>query len=986
MHKRYFIALKLIHGDTLANLLKRQGHGANRWLSVFESLCQAVGYAHETGYVHRDLKPANVMVGMFSEVKVMDWGLAKKIADPTLANLDKETVSFDITNTHGSAAETRAGTVMGTPHYMAPEQARGDILNIDRRTDVFALGAILFEILTGKTPFTGTSSEVIQRCISGDFDSFHREFLGCGEDPKLISLAKRCLEYDPANRPKDGREVAEIVSAIRRESDQRARETEIRLAGAELKLIEQKRRRKIWTSSIMAMMVMLVLGILSSAMLTQRAQKSEHLARELADSEKKLNDKLRASLQEIESSHETIVKIFQNLDIRNTRANMPTVETRIISQLVDSSQHISESKNRDPLWIAREKFHFGETILHLGDPRTAVKLFQEAAALQSQILGPDDRETLTSLNSLVEARTNLGFHQEALELLNEIQPRATRQFGEIDSLTLGMKINRMAALSKMEHTPDAIPFGEKTVQEAIIKWGNEHEETITAKNNLAVLHQKSGRIDRTIEIQSEILPLLKEKYGVNHPFVITSLFNLAEAYITLNQLDKSIPLLQECVRRAQAVLNTYDPLRIKVVTRLAWIYRDVSRWSESAELFRQLDQSQSVLYGTENMKTIHNRALAADGLRLANRTTEAIQLYDGLRLHWSDSDVKFPNDPVPIDMMNYTDCLVKVGRHVEAAKFAEEIYRRRFNQVGPEHPWTVDALQKFALIQFHSLQPQKAVNLFERLIPILEKQQGPRSIQTIQNRSRLGTVYSQLDRHEKAIQYFKTTMEILASLPMEEPEKLACQNQFASAYLRAGQISEAISLFREVRNQFNMKMGPYSKNSFIATLNLAKCLYKHGDENESKQLFKSMLDIYRLRNGALNEEDANFLTNSTAFLLEIRWYNLAEQFAREELIVREAFHPDAWSTYNTRAYIGEALYGQGKIAEAEPYLSISFQGLNQRYNDIPEIKKSQLYDAAYLLIEVYKKTNRSKQIDTILKKLPREEAPFPTPVDKFTSK
>ena len=139
--------MKLVEGRTLAALLKERpnpAHDLPRFLQVFEQICQTTAYAHSRGVLHRDLKPLNVMVGAFGEVQVMDWGLAKVLEGRGVR-----------TTRPAQAVRSEAGSVVGTPAYMAPEQACGDADGLDERSDVFGLGAVLCEILTGAVPVQG---------------------------------------------------------------------------------------------------------------------------------------------------------------------------------------------------------------------------------------------------------------------------------------------------------------------------------------------------------------------------------------------------------------------------------------------------------------------------------------------------------------------------------------------------------------------------------------------------------------------------------------------------------------------------------------------------------------------------------------------------------------------------------------------------------------------------------------------------------------
>ena len=167
--RRPFFAMKLVKGRTLAEISqgsRRARPTAAAAVVDLRAVCQTVAYAHARGVIHRDLKPSNIMVGAFGEVQVMDWGLAKVLARGgavddagTLTPEPDGDASVVRTARSGSDADaSRAGSVLGTPGYMAPEQARGELDRVDERADVFGLGSILCEVLTGQPAIVGTSS------------------------------------------------------------------------------------------------------------------------------------------------------------------------------------------------------------------------------------------------------------------------------------------------------------------------------------------------------------------------------------------------------------------------------------------------------------------------------------------------------------------------------------------------------------------------------------------------------------------------------------------------------------------------------------------------------------------------------------------------------------------------------------------------------------------------------------------------------------
>jgi serine/threonine-protein kinase len=277
---RPFFAMKLIRGRTLAELLKERpspAHELPKFLAIFGQLCQAVAYAHSRGILHRDLKPSNVMVGAFGEVQVMDWGLAKvlgsarKSETATAVEAEEQSTLYTVRTAEGDQA-THEGAVMGTPAYMAPEQARGQIERLDERADVFSLGAILCVLLTGKPPYVApTKAEVYRQAKEAALTDAYTRLDACGADAELVQLTKRCLTPELAERPRHAGLVAEAVAVHQARVQERWRQAEVARAQAEVKVAEERKRRRVTLALAVAVVVLLLGGSVAGWWYQQQA-------------------------------------------------------------------------------------------------------------------------------------------------------------------------------------------------------------------------------------------------------------------------------------------------------------------------------------------------------------------------------------------------------------------------------------------------------------------------------------------------------------------------------------------------------------------------------------------------------------------------------------------------------------------------------------------------------------------------------------------
>ena len=312
--RRPFFSMKLIRGRTLATAISDQELSAQETaaaLKVFENVCQTMAYAHSRRVVHRDLKPSNVMVGAFGEVQVMDWGLAKVLgpSSPAQTQPAQEVPASlvapgqpagttpqtrrtggairvpppdsDAGESIPSSSKTLHGEMIGTPAYAAPEQVRGELDRLDARADVFGLGAILCEILTGEAPYTGSSRDVLRRAASGDVSNALARLERCGAERPLIELARECLAPMPEDRPEHAGIVAKRLSAYFEAVDQRLHEAQIARIEADARAAEAVRRHRLYCAVAGLLLVLLIGASVAATVFRKQRERQSELATEI---------------------------------------------------------------------------------------------------------------------------------------------------------------------------------------------------------------------------------------------------------------------------------------------------------------------------------------------------------------------------------------------------------------------------------------------------------------------------------------------------------------------------------------------------------------------------------------------------------------------------------------------------------------------------------------------------------------------------------
>jgi serine/threonine protein kinase len=536
---RPFLAMKLIRGRTLQDLLKsrdaslsRDREGAadpaerGRFIAIFEQVCHAVGYAHAHKVIHRDLKPSNVMVGEFGEVQVMDWGLAKVLTPSRDRQGAAVAAAAHASRQRQEAAEfpgvqpvqhremepatderatetlvpvggvpergdwrTRAGSVLGTPAYMPPEQARGEIDRLDARSDVFGLGATLCHILTGQPPYRAEErEEVLLQAVRWEVAEAFAALDSCGAEPELVALCKRCLAREQADRPADGRAVAAEVARIRQAAEERARQAELERQRAVVRAAEQAKRRRLAVLLGSTIAAVLLIGLAVSVWQMWRAISAEQQVRQERDAKDAALKAETAARQAEKQARERAMAALRMMtddlvENRLARGAVLSEEDReFLREVIEHYQGLASitADDADSRSIRAEGlFRVGRMRHRLGDLADAEAAYRDGLALFKELAAefpnrPDFR------HDLAKSHNNLGILLETTGRLAEAEASYR------DALTLEKQL--------VDEFPMRSEF---------------RQELASSHHNLGVLLRAAGRLAEAMASYREALALRK---------------------------------------------------------------------------------------------------------------------------------------------------------------------------------------------------------------------------------------------------------------------------------------------------------------------------------------------------------------------------------------------------------------------------------------------------------------------------------------------
>ncbi len=547
---RPFLAMKLIRGQTLAELIEdRSPDARGRLITAFEKMAEAVAYAHAHGVIHRDLKPANVMVGTYGEVQVMDWGLAKLLTDsrrPTGPD-PEATLGSEIRSLREGDDETQAGSILGTPAYMPPEQAIGAHDQVDARSDVFGLGAILCTILTGRPPYRGESSESTRQLaarakLEDAFEALDR----CGAEPEIVALCKRCLAAEPADRPADAGFVAREIAELRAAAIERARQAELEKVEAEVKTAEERKRRRIWNRSVGTIAGVLAVGVALSTWLAVRAREAEfdasHQLRLTLEAERKAREEGdRARLSESQA--------------REAEALATEREAKERAARTEADNQKREAKEQAATAIAVKDF-VCDVLIGTEPKKTAT---------------PDEIEKHRSAT-----RRNLDFAVKRLDDLFDGKPTIEAEIRN----TIGMMYDKIGAVAEAE---TQLKRSLKLYEEDL---GAEHVTTLNAVNALAGFYVSHNREDDAKPLYIRTLKGFENDTGIGVVFAMQSCRHLILIGQSQKNVDDQITYHNRSIALSERYFGKDSDDALDRWLDLGRCYKDNKRFSEAEQVFR----------------------------------------------------------------------------------------------------------------------------------------------------------------------------------------------------------------------------------------------------------------------------------------------------------------------------------------------------------------------------------------------------------------
>jgi serine/threonine protein kinase len=598
---RPYFVMELVRGVPITEFCDQRRLTTRQRLELFVTVCQAVQHAHQRGVIHRDLKPSNVLVTLHDTVavpKVIDFGIAKATSQP----LTERTLF------------THFAQMIGTPLYMSPEQAEMNSLDVDTRSDVYSLGVLLYELLTGTTPFEG---ETLKQVGLDEMRRIIREEEPPTPSQRLNTLSAQVCSTVSERRGVDGRRLGQllrgeldwiVMRALEKDRNRRyesasafAADVQRYLndeavaacppsAGYRLRKYVRRNRRALVTAGTFAAVLVAATAVSTwQAVVARdaqhqaeadrdRAQSAERRAATEADIARAVNDFLQGDLLGQAGSAPPPDHEFAKDPYLTVKEALDRAEARIGQRFQDQ-----------PLVEASIRMAIGEGYRSVSDDERAVPHFERALALRKAHLGPHAPNTLHSMQALASAYLWASRHSESIalfqQLLEERKARLGPDHPEVLECMTRLAVAYMWA-SKLETSRQ---LHEQVLEKRRLLLGPEHSATLRTMIHLATIYHFAGRFEEAIELDTKVLETLKDTKDSDSEWPFGIKTSLAQSCMRVGKFDQADSLLRE-VRQYHQSLEDSAGRRVFLGNSGGWLALSFvlqKRYAEAKPLARE---------------------------------------------------------------------------------------------------------------------------------------------------------------------------------------------------------------------------------------------------------------------------------------------------------------------------------------------------------------------------------------------------------------